>query len=165
MDFSTCHEQWLVLHVRTNCEFTAACVLHSKGYQGFVPSYYSKTKDQRQTLLPLFRGYIFCKFNKNLNSSIVATPGVVGILKSAGEIATIDPKTIELLQRVVDVCTNPRPSPSLCIGARVKVLSGPLAGTEGRLVRQKSKCRLVLSVENINRSISVEVDASQIAEV
>jgi transcription antitermination factor NusG len=164
MDLNSCHDQWVVLHVRTNFEFTAATILQNKGYQGFVPSYCSKAKDQRPALLPLFRGYIFCKFNRNLSSSIVATPGVVGILKSAGEIATIDSKTIELLQRVVDVCINPRPSPAFCIGARVKVVSGPLAGTEGRLIRQKSKCRLVLAVENINRCISVEVDASQVAE-
>jgi transcription termination/antitermination protein NusG len=165
MDFKDCHDQWLVLHVRANFEFTAAYLLQNKGYQGFVPSYDSTENRRRGTKAPLFRGYIFCKYNQHLNSSIVSTPGVMGILKSAGQVATIDVSTIEMLRKVQTSCVNPKPSSDFCLGARVRVLSGPFVGTEGSLVRQKSKCRLVLAVHTINRFVSIEVDASTVQEV
>ena len=39
---------------------------------------------------------------------------------------------------------------------------GPLAGTEGILVRKKEKLRVVLSIDLIMRSVAVEVDAEDL---
>lgn len=39
---------------------------------------------------------------------------------------------------------------------------GPLAGTEGILVRKKDKLRVVLSLDLIMRSVAVEIDASDL---
>jgi predicted Rossmann fold nucleotide-binding protein DprA/Smf involved in DNA uptake len=50
------------------------------------------------------------------------------------------------------------PHPYLKAGHRVRVRSGPLAGAQGTLVRRKDKCRLVLSIDLIMRSVAVEVD-------
>jgi len=44
----------------------------------------------------------------------------------------------------------------------VRLRSGPLAGTEGILLRKKDKFRLVISLEVLIRSIAVEVDAGVI---
>jgi len=42
------------------------------------------------------------------------------------------------------------------------VRSGPLAGTEGILVRKKEKLRVVVSIDLIMRSVAVEVDAADL---
>jgi transcription antitermination factor NusG len=54
----------------------------------------------------------------------------------------------------------PEPHPYVVIGERVHVESGPLQGVEGILVREKGRDRLVLSVNILARSVSVEVDRS-----
>lgn len=44
-------------------------------------------------------------------------------------------------------------------GERVRVINGPLIGTEGILIRMKpNKNRLVLSVDLIKKSVSLELD-------
>ena len=43
-------------------------------------------------------------------------------------------------------------------GQRVRVLSGPLAGLTGIVVRQKKRTRFVISLDLLMRSVSVELD-------
>jgi transcription antitermination factor NusG len=50
------------------------------------------------------------------------------------------------------------PWPFLSTGQRVLIEKGPLAGVEGLLVSIKKIFRLVVSVNMLQRSISVEVD-------
>jgi transcription antitermination factor NusG len=44
----------------------------------------------------------------------------------------------------------------------VKVVSGPLKGVAGRLIRKGAHARLVLSVDLIGQAVSVEVDAADV---
>ena len=55
------------------------------------------------------------------------------------------------------------PHPYLQIGKRVRVHRGPLEGLEGILVRKQNKCRIVVSIDLIMRSIAAEVDIADVA--
>jgi transcription antitermination factor NusG len=50
------------------------------------------------------------------------------------------------------------PHPCLNVGDKVKIRNGPLAGMTGILVRKKNGLRVVLTLELIMKSISVEID-------
>jgi transcription antitermination factor NusG len=52
--------------------------------------------------------------------------------------------------------------PYLATGAVVNIRSGLLAGLQGLVVRQKSSCRVVLSLDLIMRSVAVEVDIADL---
>ena len=45
------------------------------------------------------------------------------------------------------------------------VTAGPLRGLEGLLLRKKNWCKLLLSVEMLQRSVAVEVDAAMVERV
>ena len=45
-------------------------------------------------------------------------------------------------------------------GQRVRVLSGPLEGLTGIVVRQKNRTRFVISLELLMRSVAVEIDSA-----
>jgi transcription antitermination factor NusG len=96
---------------------------------------------------------------------VVTTPGIVSILGINGEVATIPESEIESVRRVVEWGNRVEPHPFLRSGDRVRVISGPLQGLEGILVRKKNLCRLVLSVEILERSAAVEVDVSAVERV
>jgi hypothetical protein len=47
----------------------------------------------------------------------------------------------------------------LTAGRRVRVTAGPLTGMEGFIARKKNGARFVISLELIQRSVAVDVDA------
>jgi len=55
-----------------------------------------------------------------------------------------------------------QPHPFLKIGQRVRIDHGPLAGAEGVLTSANGVSSLVLSISLLQRSLSVEVDATWI---
>jgi len=54
------------------------------------------------------------------------------------------------------------PYPYLTVGTRVEVRNGPLRGMTGILLRRQNKWRVVISVDLIKHSMSVEIEASDV---
>jgi transcription antitermination factor NusG len=155
--------RWYGIHTRHQHEMSVASILSNKGFKVFYPTYESvrKWKDRSKKLsLPLFPGYLFLADDVEQKLLIVSTPGVCAILSFAGEPALIPSAEIEALRRSIDSRYKLTPHPFLNTGDRLRIKSGPLAGTEGILTRKKDIYRLVLSVEMLGRSAAVEIDAS-----
>ena len=72
---------------------------------------------------------------------------------------------IEAVQRMVEGPFKTEPHPFLECGDRVRLTAGPLEGLEGLLLRKKSLWKLVVSIEMLQRSVAVEVDASKVERV
>jgi hypothetical protein len=84
---------------------------------------------------------------------------VPGVLSAVGrrESSVISDIYIDSLRKAVSL-GKAEPHPYLATGAVVNIRSGLLAGLQGLVVRQKSSCRVVLSLDLIMRSVAVEVD-------
>jgi len=82
-----------------------------------------------------------------------------------GHPASIANAEIDAIRRVVESPVNVEPHPFLKCGDRVRVIVGPLRGLEGLLLRKKNWCKLLLSVEMLQRSVAVEVDATMVQRV
>jgi transcription antitermination factor NusG len=87
------------------------------------------------------------------------------IVGCGGQPASISDVEIEAIRRVVESPVKAEPHPYLRCGDRVRVTAGPLRGLEGLLVRKKNWCKLLLSVEMLQRSVAVEVDAAMVQRV
>jgi hypothetical protein len=53
----------------------------------------------------------------------------------------------------------------LTLGARVRVVRGPLTGAEGVLVRKKAFTKIVLTIAAIMRSFAVEVSSTDVEPI
>ena len=71
----------------------------------------------------------------------------------------VDDAEIAAIRSIVESGLGIRRHEYLNIGTRVRLCSGPLAGTEGLLTGKKKNYRFVVSVGLLQRSISVEVAA------
>ena len=136
----------------------------AKGFEVFLPLYEStrRWKDRRMVLsLPLFPCYLFVRGDLDRRLQVVTTPGIHMILCRGENVAVIPDQEIEAIQRAVD---GPRvePHPFLKCGTRVRVIRGSLEGVEGILTRKKNLYRLVLSVDMLAQSVSVEVHADDV---
>lgn len=91
--------------------------------------------------------------------TILKTNGVVKILSNGGVPTPIPDEQIHALQTLTKNNMAITPCQYLKEGERVRVINGPLIGTEGILIRMKpNKNRLVLSVDLIKKSVSLELD-------
>lgn len=153
---------WYALYTRHKHEKAVAQFLEKDRLEVFLPVYTTqhRWKDRiKQLSLPLFPSYVFvfCGFHDRV--PILRTPGVYDFVRLAGRPAPIAEREIEAVRKTVDRGLSVTPHPFLNIGDRVRGKTGPLAGLEGILIRKNGLYHLVLSVELLGRSLSVEVDA------
>ena len=156
---------WCALYTRHQHEKAVEEVLLAKGFEVFLPAYEStrKWKDRSKVLsVPLFPCYVFVRGGMNRRLQILTTPGVHMILTNGDRVATIPEDEICAIRRSVEGPFSVEPHPFLKSGERVRVIRGSLEGVEGVLIRKKSFCRLVLSVEMLAQSVAVEIDAANV---
>ena len=153
---------WLAIHTRHQHETLAARSLAYKGFEIFLPQYTSirRWSDRtREISAPLFSGYVFLRGELVHQVRILTTPGVLGLVGFAGAPAIIPDAEIEAVRQSLARRVRVEPHPFLKYGDWVRVKNGPLEGIEGILVRNKNRLRLVLSVQLLQKSVAVEVDA------
>lgn len=168
LDVRTDFTAWFALYTRHHHEKAAAQVLCGRGVEVFLPLYGAahRWKDRLKHLsLPLFPNYVFVFAAPHQRGAILSTPGVYDFLRLEGVPAPIPVDQIDAVRQVVERGLQAEPHPFLNAGDRVRVKSGPLEGLEGILLRKKNFYRLILSVELLVRSISVEVDVADVERV
>ena len=154
--------QWYAIRIKSKFEKLAAASLHGKGFEEFLPLYRSKRcwSDRVKTLdLPLFPGYLFCRFDAHDDwLPILNTPGVVSIVACGNTLVPVSEAEIATIQAVLRSGLLALPWPNLTIGSHVVIDRGPLAGIEGIALDVDRKYRLLVSVSLLQRSVAVEID-------
>jgi transcription antitermination factor NusG len=161
VDFNGNDRRWCAVQVKPRHEASVSASLRSRGYEDFLPVYRSTRQwsDRRKEIeVPLFAGYVFCRLDLRISWPVVTTPGVIRIVGTRSEIAMIEEREIGAIRLLVNSGRNAQPCPYWGVGDRVRIATGSLAGVEGVVVAYKNQQRLVLSVDLIQSSISVEVD-------
>ncbi|HWQ57016.1 MAG TPA: transcription termination/antitermination NusG family protein [Bryobacteraceae bacterium] len=155
-------QPWFALYVKPRHEKHVSCVLRGKGYEEFVPLYSRRTRS-RSCDLPLFPGYVFCRFPPHNRLPILSVPGVFYIVAAGGQPAPLEDEEIEALRKLV--CSGlPRgPWPYIAEGEKVVLQDGPLRGVSGHVLRLKNAGRLIVSVSVLQRSVAIEIDNSWVA--
>lgn len=157
--------QWYALTVKPNHERSAAEALQWKGWETFLPTYRCRRRwsDRiKQLELPLFAGYVFCRFAALEKARILATPSVVSVVGFAGRPAAVPDEEIEAVRRMTGSGLQVGPWPFLRVGQRVRIAAGPLCGLEGILLQLKDAWRVVVSVELLQRSVAAEVERDMV---
>ena len=156
---------WWAIYARHQHEKQVAETLEAKGFDVFLPVYESvrRWKDRRKVLsLPLFPGYVFVRGSHQRRLGILTTPGVHMILSRGDAAAVIPEEDVQAIRRSLEAKFAVEPHPYLNCGDRVRVTRGALEGIEGILIRKKNIFRLVLSVDMLAQSVSMEIDATDV---
>ena len=160
--------RWYALRVRSNHEKTASLFLSSRGYEEFLPLYRTRRRWSDRTKvveLPLFAGYVFCRFDASHRLPILKTPGVVSVVSFGRKLVPVDDREIQSLRAVVSSGRSVQPWPYLRIGQRVRLVGGAMHDVEGILIELKKGLRVVLSISLLQRSVAVEVDRENVEPV
>jgi len=161
-------QPWHALSLRHQHEAIAARYLFLCGHNVFLPLYSAvhQWRDRNKRLsLPLFPGYLFIQGGLDWKTQILNAPGVSRIIGWSGRPAVIPGEQIDSIRNLLESSLPVEPHDYVRCGERVRIHEGALRGTEGILVRKKKSLRLVVSVELLGRSASVEVDWKSVEPV
>lgn len=167
---STIHQslpalRWYALYTRPRHEKAVAERLERHHIEAFLPlrEVLSRWKDRKKLVqLPLFPGYVFVRVDLGRKGEVARTPGVVSLVSFGGAPAPIPDEQIEAVRQVCRTKLPCDPYPYLTEGRWVRVIRGPLAGLTGLLIKKKSKHRLVISIDILQQSVAVEMDADSV---
>ncbi len=158
-------QEWYALVVKPRHDKAVSRTLENKGYQTLVPLYKQRRRYAtriKDTTLPLFPGYVFCRFDCRTRLPVLTTPGVIQIL-GAGRVPTpVDEAEMTSLQTALQLRLSAQPVPFLHMGQKVRITEGALAGVEGIILGFKQCLRLVLSITLLRRSVLLEIDRDSV---
>jgi len=159
---------WYAVYTCANHEKRIAAELTQRSVENFLPVYSSvrRWKDRRVTLdLPLFPGYVFVRLALRDRLRVVQIPSVVRLVGFGGVAAALPETEMEIVRAGLSRGLRAEPHPFLTVGRRVRITGGPFAGLEGILKQKRSGLRVVVSLELIQRSVAVDVDAADVQSV
>ncbi|MGH9630247.1 MAG: UpxY family transcription antiterminator [Bryobacteraceae bacterium] len=152
---------WYALRVGPQREKSVLASLVGKGYEVFLPMYRVLRVSSRHTKevkVPLFPGYLFCRFDAHKRLSIVTTPGLLFIAGAGKVPLPVDQNEINAIQRIVSSSLHYEPCEYLREGTEIEMIAGPLTGVRGIIVSRKNSHRLLASISLLQRSVAVEID-------
>ena len=168
LDKSLSHANWYAIYTRSRHELYVKRQLDHKGISNLLPLYtkVSQWKDRKKEIqLPLFPGYLFVRIPLLNRMAVLTTFGVVYIVGDGSGSLPVPEESINSIQSFLTQGLKCDPHPYLKVGNRVRITEGPLNGIEGILIRKKNRTLLVVSVDLIQRSVSVEIESWKIERV
>ena len=154
---------WYALYTKSRNEKLVHQNLRQRGLDSFLPvrDVLSQWQDRRKWVQkPLFPGYLFVRVQQEDLYNVSAVRGVVHVLGSGCDPIPVPEEQVQAVRKMIEGPYPVVPWPWLQKGKRVRVTAGPLAGLETYIVKRKDnrKCQLVVTVDILGRSVSVEID-------
>jgi len=159
-------ENWYAVHTKSRHEKVTESTLQTRGVKTFLPlrEVLSQWKDRKKLInIPLFPSYLFVRIGLGDIYDVMYAKGVLRIVGCNGMPVPIPAEQIEAIIKVVQNKLKYDPYPYFDEGRDVVIKRGPLKGIAGKIVEKKSsKHKLIVSIEIIKRSVSIEVDVLDI---
>lgn len=157
--------KWFAAYTTPRHEKAVVRQLDARHVESFLPLYSSVRRWKNGCRVtvdrPLFPGYVFVRVRRRDSVKVLQVPGVLSIVSSGREPAALPSAEIESL-RVGLLLRQFEPHPYLVAGEKVRITAGSLEGMVGVLVRRKNDFRVILTLDLIRQSVSVEIGADEI---
>ena len=168
MDLQQDNKKWIAVYTKPRHEKTVENELLKKGFEVYLPILKERRKwsDRKKWVeFPLFRSYIFVRTEIKNSLFVLQTMGVVKVVKFGGEVAVIQNDSIQAIKLMIEGGYKPEAIDYFVKGETVEVKNGPLKGLIGEVIRVDNNDRLVVRVDAIQHSISVQIDRGYLKSV
>src|SRR5215469_7859532 len=135
---------WFAIRVKSNRERITCQHLLGKGYEVFLPTYRPSRQALKSLDLPLFPGYLFCRFHVHDRLPILIVPGVAHIVGLGRQPVPVSERELDSVRVLVRGGLPLRADEPYTLGQPVRIEKGPLAGAEG-VVTGLGEKRLIVS--------------------
>lgn len=161
--------KWHIFYLRPRSEDRVHAILTNLNYEVFWPVTQSiriwKNRQKKRIKLPLFPGYLFVYTYAHELYSIKCLPQVVNYVTCCGKPSTISDREIEGIRQMLGLDRAITVDAKFYKGERVQIVSGPLIGYEGVLVKQYSKTRFGIQLTAISHTVLIDVSRSELEKL
>lgn len=159
---------WFAVRTRSNHERIATARLLAKGVDAYLPTLVtrSRRRDRRAVVSrPLFAGYFFARFHLDQRDRIevLQAPGVMHLVGFGGRPAAVPDWQIESVRIALESRNRADVVLGIGPGESVQVISGPLAGARGVVLKRREGNRLLISIDLLGRGLAVDMEAYRVA--
>jgi transcription antitermination factor NusG len=158
--------QWFAIHVRSRHEKKVAEELQQRGISNFLPivRQVRRWSDRKKIVeLPLFSCYLFVQIvpSPAARVSVLNFHGVLGFI-GPHQGTPIPSEQIESIRTLLMNDVHVTAESYIRVGQRVRIRGGALDGVEGVLSGRGNDQKLIVSVDTIQRSISVALEGYEV---
>ncbi len=166
---SAAESRWYAAYTTCRHEKRVAERLRQREIEHFLPLYvaHRQWRDGSRVALelPLFPSYIFVRMGHRERGTVLSVPGVLTLVGgTGGRPAALTDGAVEALRQGVRE-GRVEPHERVTAGQQVSIRSGAFAGMTGIVIRRKNGFRVVLELEQIQQSMAVEVDETELEPV
>lgn len=161
-------EKWYAIYTKPRHEKKADDLLQEKNIETFLPMIrrVRQWKDRKKKVdIPLFRSYMFVRIDYKYRYDVLQTHGVVKIINFNGVPAVVPDWQIEGLRKIIEYPDSIQLENYLQAGELVRVLEGPFKDLIGTVKQIRGEDRLIITIEGIMQTISVEIDRSNMLKI
>jgi transcription termination/antitermination protein NusG len=162
--------QWYAVRTRSRHEKMVSEQLERQGIESFLPLVkrtHKWTDRTKEVELPVFAGYSFARmvFSSPDRLRVLQTQGVAGFVGIRNVGIAIPDSEIEDIRTLLASDVPFEERMFLRVGQRVRIRGGSLDGVEGILSAHDEDQSLVVSVQLIQRSLSVRIQGYAVEPV
>jgi transcriptional antiterminator RfaH len=157
----TTHKCWYVVYTRPRHEKKIYNQLLLDNIDAYLPLYTTlrQWSDRKKKVSePLFSCYLFVRITPKEYYDVLNVPGVVRYITFEGKAVVMREEQIQTIKNLLENKFELEETPEdLLEGTKVEIVAGPLSGVKGELAEYANKKRVIIRIEEINKSLFVNV--------
>lgn len=161
-------EHWYAVYTRPRHEKKVFEQFQEREQESYLPlvKQVRLWKDRKKKVeVPMFRSYLFARFDYKYRFDLLQIKGVVKIVNFRGTPAVVPDWQIDALKKMVENPDKVHFETYIHTGEEVEVTEGAFKGMRGMVKTIKGATRLVVTIEGILQSVSVDIDTGFIKRI
>jgi transcriptional antiterminator RfaH len=160
---------WYAVYTRPRHEKKVYAQLQKEKIEAFLPLYttiHQWSDRKKKVLEPLFSCYIFVCISTKAYYSVLNISSVIRFVSFEGRAISIPDSQIRLIKNMLAQDMELIEAPKfLPLGSRVEIVAGLLAGASGVLVDIAGKKRVIIYIDEIEKSFYVNIPLNYLKQV
>ena len=161
-------EYWYAVYTRPRHEKKVFEALQEMGWETFLPmvTRIRVWKDRKKKVeMPLFSSYLFARFDYKYRFDLLHISGVVKVVNFKGVPAVVPEWQIDALKKMIENPEKMQLEHYMRAGEQVEVTDGVFKGMRGAIKVIKGSTRLLVTIEGIQQTVSVELDSGFVKKI
>ena len=154
---------WYAVYTKSNFEKRIHTSLRATSIETYLPlkKEFRQWSDRKKSVEePLIKSYVFVKIAPKDYLSVLSTPGVVKFISFAEKPVVIPEYQINVIRRLLaDADDLEISAETFAPGDPIEIIGGKLMGLTGELVESKGSKKVVIRIDQLERSLLVNISS------